>query len=224
MVGKETIDSVDQEPVTSSEQESAPDNIPSEEEIEGMFSDVDKDEAEEKIIRNKDARNWSLTHLAHRGMMMDKIMRQNKIVENTVKGLQNESGIDTENLDEEDMGVNIGNESTTKNYYVEQAAPAPPPQLPPQIIMPEPKAPEPQKTNWLPASILAAGALTGAGLLYSKDNPEPTVPPAQPPAVVKPEADYDIGVGFGTPTPIIQKAQGSQPDPTLQPLTDNQAK
>lgn len=70
-------------------------------------------------------------------MMLDKIQRQTKIVEDTVKAQQSEAGI--EPSDGEEMGVSIGNEN---HYHGKQ-------------------------NGWaLPMAALLGGAITGASLLY----------------------------------------------------------
>lgn len=163
---------------------------------------------EKGFIKDKDARNWFLTRLGHEGMMLDKIQRQNKIVEDTVKGLQEQGGYNTSKTGnssenniagEEDMGVSIGNETRTENHY-HYAAPQ------------QPEIPQTQKSNgvsdWkLPAAILTAGALTGAGMYLSKS--DGSVHNINPPAqqIIMPEnrgpvVDTDLGVGFGQPESI----------------------
>lgn len=147
-----------------------------------------------KFLKKKDARNAALLRMGHEGVMMEKMMRQNKIVENTVKGLQEQAGYPTSAADpnspseEDDMGVNIGNETKTENHYHYQ-----------QPAQPQPEHQTSKQSNLVPAAILAAGALTGAGLYFSKPDP---APPSQ--VIVEPSKpnDYDIGVGFDEPEPI----------------------
>lgn len=159
-----------------------------------------------EFLRKKDARNAVLLKQAHEGVMIEKIQRQNKIAENTVKGLQKQAGYNTSsgsgsqsNTEEDDMGVNIGNESKVENHYHYPQPPEPPKQPQPQVEQPKI---ETNKPNWMvPASIVAAGALTGAGI-YFKDTPS-----QQPQQVIVepnkgPMIDTDIGVGFDEPQPI----------------------
>lgn len=145
-----------------------------------------------QFLKKKDARNAALLRMGHEAYMLDKITKQDKIVQNTVKGLQEEAGY-TNSADpdspseEDDMGVSIGNETKTENHYHYQQPP-------------EPQVNQTNKpNNLIPASILAAGALTGAGLYFSKPDP---APPSQ--VIVEPSKpnDYDIGVGFDEPQPI----------------------
>lgn len=148
------------------------------------------------VLRKKDLRMMGLLRIGHEGVMMDKINRQNRIVEDSVKGLQKEAGYETSqdpsNEDgEEDMGVSIGNETRTEHHYhYEQPK-----------TEEKPVAEENKTSKWLmPAAILGAGALTGAGIYASKE-------PSNPPAVVVPDdkdtmIDTDIAVGFGKPQKI----------------------
>ena len=151
------------------------------------------------FIRPKDARCWALVRLAHEGFMMDKIMRQHKIVEDTVKGLQNKGDLTSNNSNpnsetEEEMAVSIGNESKVEHNYYQ---------------------PPKQSSNLLPLSILAAGLLTGAGLYLSKDT---TVVPPSPAPIVQPIPDQDIGVGFGTPSLI--KLEDTEPEQQEEVIED----
>lgn len=145
-----------------------------------------------QFLKRRDARNAALIRMGHEGIMMEKHMRQHKIVENTVKGLQEQAGYKTSHNEEsssgeEDMGVNIGNESKTETHY---HYPQPP----------QDESDKSKSNNWIPASILAAGALTGAGLYF---NEPPTPQPQQ--IIVEPQdptIGADIGVGFDEPEPI----------------------
>lgn len=144
-----------------------------------------------QFLRRKDARNAALLKLGHEAVVMDKYMRQNKIVENTVKGLQEQAGYNTgsdgqSTGEEEDMGVSIGNETRTETHY----------------HYPEQQTSKPN--NLLPAAVLAAGLATGAGLYFSRQ-PDTIIPPAQQ-VIVEPSKspliDTDIGVGFDEPQQI----------------------
>lgn len=155
------------------------------------YSKQEKKQEKEDWIREKDARNWALTRLGHEGLMLDKIQRQNKIVENTVKGLQKDSNMTASDDGEDDTGVSIGNETRTENHYH--------------------SAEKKPTTPWLPLSILAAGAMTGAGLYFGNQSDDESVINPEPPRLSQelPEK-LDIGVGFGTPQIIPLKEEGSE--------------
>jgi len=144
-----------------------------------------------QFLEKKDVRNAALLKtIGHEAMVMDKIMRQNKIVENTVHGVQNQSGMDTSNPsgDEEDMGVSIGNET---HYHYQQQTPVPPKQDANNTS---------SKNNWgIPVSIIAAGAMTGAGL-YFKDDPNNNIQDV--PKEVIEDNSADLIFSFDEPKPI----------------------
>jgi hypothetical protein len=117
-------------------------------------------------------------------MMLDKILRQNKMVEDGVKGLRHENGVGSTytNADiphnEEDMGVNIGNESRTENihYHTQNGGFTAGNMLA------------------LPLSILLAGVISGAGLYFGlKDNPQEQAKPQTP------DSTAGLIVDFGEP-------------------------
>ena len=64
----------------------------------------------EKWLRPKDARNAALIHIGHEAAVLGKIQRQNAIVENQVKSQLAEAGMQEMPNDEDDTGVNVGNE------------------------------------------------------------------------------------------------------------------
>ena len=122
-----------------------------------------------QFLKKKDARNAALLQMGHRAYMLEKTMKQDKIVQDTVKGLQEQAGYktsadpDSPSEEDDDMGVNIGNETKTEHHYHYQ----------------QPEQPVNQTSkpsNLIPASILAAGLLTGAGLYFNK---QPATPPQQ---------------------------------------------
>lgn len=69
--------------------------------------------------------NWAGTRLAHEGIMLDKIQRQNRIVQDSVQHLQREAGYEVSDLEasEEDdgMGVSIGNKINHTHYHQEKS-------------------------------------------------------------------------------------------------------
>lgn len=64
--------------------------------------------------------NWANVRLGHEALMLDKIQKQNQIVNDTVRGQQRELGYEVTDMDE-DMGVSIGNKVT----HIHQSAPEP---------------------------------------------------------------------------------------------------
>jgi hypothetical protein len=100
--------------------------------------------------REKFLLNWMQTRLAHEGMMLNKILRQNRIVEQLAAQTREgkfSGGQTPSDLEGEDMGVSIGNE--THNHY--EGGPRPIGLLGKLIVA---------------ASLLAGGA--GAGVLISE--------------------------------------------------------
>ena len=159
------------------------------------------------VLREKDVRNLALLRIGHEGVMMDKINHQNQAVMDSVKGLQKEAGYEVSKPNpnssgEDDMGVSIGNESRTETHHHYQQEPDK------MSASNGNEQNKPAASDWkLPASILAAGALTGAGLYLSRDQPSNAI--INPPAVVAPidrdsAIDTSIGVGFGQPQKIEQ--------------------
>jgi hypothetical protein len=116
---------------------------------------TEKPETEKpKTWRQKFLRNWMNTRLGHEGMMLDKILRQNRIVEQLAAQTRNGkfSGGPTPSVPEgEDMGVSIGNEIHHHYGSKPQATVKPPSVLGKLLVA---------------ASLLAGGA--GAGVLASQ--------------------------------------------------------
>ena len=121
------------------------------------------------------AKHWPRARLAHEGMMLDKINRQNRIAEIDARNAMTGKHDDTEGWpDQEDdsMGVDIGDSIVHNHYPPPQAAPQPPQ---------EPR----ERSPWIP---LAAGAaIAVAAYMGAKwlDKPPPP-PPATPPVVEAP--------------------------------------
>ena len=134
----------------------------------------DIQEPVQKPWREKLLRNWMFARLGHEGMMLGKIVRQNRMVEDLARcaatGDLSKMG---ETMDEDDTGVSIGNE--THNHY--QAS---------------------QSSKVWP--VLAA-ALLGGGLVLAAMQFLPDETPEKPPAVTDTDTDtvnrYDVS--FGVP-------------------------
>ena len=134
----------------------------------------DQEKEKFKYLEPKDIRNWALTRLGHEGMMLEKIYRQNRVVEKSAtQGVGSEnSGVSSEltKEDEEGMGVSIGNEHHYHNVQPDNG----------------------DAKNNLPM-LLGAG-LIGAGLYFGlKDKESPPIDD-KPPA-----ATTEVRLGFGTP-------------------------
>ena len=72
-------------------------------------------EAESPLVPNRLVRAAAWLHVAHNGMMIDKIRRQNHIVQKQVKGMVSETGAD---MSDDDMGdLSVGNE--IHNHYTQ---------------------------------------------------------------------------------------------------------
>jgi len=156
-----------------------------------------------KTWRERISRQGLLLHHAHRGMMLNKILRQNKIVEeNARQQLGVAYGEDTAKLaatdEDEDMGVSVGNE----NHYHFQTTSAPTP-----ITNP---SPENQNLNnskqgkipqWLTiGTLLASSGIIGASL---NNHFNPATPNSN--TLPTPEDQDTISIikpGFGTPIPF----------------------
>ena len=124
--------------------------------------------------REKLLRHWMQTRLGHEGMMLEKIRRQNRIVEQLAAQTRDGkfSGGAVPSVPEgEDMGVSIGNE-VHHHYASEQPARTPA------------KLPGVLGKLAVAASILAGGA--GAGVLATQ------LWPTDPPAVVDTDTVTDV--------------------------------
>lgn len=128
-------------------------------------------------------RNWAYTRLGHEGMMLDKIDRQNRIVEVLARNAATGDVGDVRGWPEgDDMGVNIGNEIHYHNTQSPQPTETPTQQT-------QQPAPSPAAKLW-PWALAAAAGLAGFGLPYIFNRPDP-----KPPAVVDDEIQfpwYDI--------------------------------
>jgi len=85
--------------------------------------------ATEETWREKVAKNWINTRLAHEGMMLDKIQRQGALVRRLIRKTQNGTlGTATDEpedaVEADDVGVMIGNE--IHNHYGQQPTPSAP--------------------------------------------------------------------------------------------------
>lgn len=105
----------------------------------------------------KTIKNHMLVRLGHEGMMLDKVLKQNKIVRDGVRAFQRgETTVNAAAATEDDAGVNIGNEI---HYHgvSQPAAPVTPTVAPPAAPTP---APAPAASNpWKTAALLGAGAI-----------------------------------------------------------------
>lgn len=122
--------------------------------------------------RQKFELDWARTRLGHEGMMLEKIQRQNRIVEQLAAQTRDgkfTGGPVPSVPEDEDMGVSIGNE--THNHYA--ATPKSLGSLGKLIVA---------------ASLLAGGA--GAGLLATQLLPSD--PPPVPPATVDTDTVTDV--------------------------------
>lgn len=146
-------------------------------------------ETETPLVDPEVVNLWAMTRLAHEGMMLDKIQRQSRIVEDSVKHLQKEAGISTEepepqgDEESEQMGVSIGNKVTHQHYYSQKTE----------------NETTAGSNGGLKAAILglAASALLGpaAGVathwFLSEDEPAETTPST--------DTTSDVTPGFGVP-------------------------
>jgi hypothetical protein len=126
-----------------------------------------------------------LRHLAHEGLMLDKVSRQNRRVERMEKfaATGNVSDLDAPEEATEEMGVNIGNEN---HYHVVQPA-----AQSAAVTTPASPAANGVVSKLVPLA-LAAG-LGAAGPLAWFFSKPPT--PAAPPAVTVPsESDWRLGL------------------------------
>ena len=137
--------------------------------------------------RDELKKHWANVRLGHEAYMLDKIQRQNRIVEvnarNTMTG-SNSDDVDGWPEDEE-MGVSIGN---TINYSLPQSA-APQPAASPDRSLASRLLP------WVAAAGLLGTTGFGAAAIALLANRLP------PPAVVDTDTDTDTqyAVGFGVP-------------------------
>jgi hypothetical protein len=129
--------------------------------------------------RNKLLRNWANMRLGHEGMMLDKITRQNRIVEVLARNAATGDVSDVSGWPEgDDMGVNIGNEI---HYHGGNPAP----------VQPMEKTPAPTASKVLPWILAAAAALGGAGLTSVLLDREPAVKPSVVAPVDFPQYDVE---------------------------------
>lgn len=142
----------------------------------------------------KTIKNHMLVRLGHEGMMLDKIMRQNKIVRDGVRSFQRgETTMGADVAKEEDMGVNIGNEI---HYHGGTAAP-------PATTTPTPSpSAEPTLLQRLgiPALLLAMG-IGGVTLGYWLKGPgNDTTTTTTDTTVIKPGDEVDVQLKLPPPT------------------------
>ena len=152
------------------------------------------------------AKHWPRVRLAHEGFMLDKIVRQSRIVEQLA---QNSMTGDVENVDawpghegDDDMGVKIGDEIHYHAAPPKPDPPAPTPSTPPANQPPQTQPaeePEPAWKTWAKrAALVAVGAGGIAGYQWMSKPPEENPPtieqPAPPESVVKPGAYWKYGV------------------------------
>lgn len=138
-------------------------------------------------------RNWANARLGHEGMMLEKIMRQNRFVEVSARNAMTGTPGDTNGLpsmsgEGDDMGVNIGNEI---HYHVTspQTEPAAKTgETPLSLMTPS------LMSKAMPYALAAALGLGGIalGMCWQQGSP----PPATPGAV---DNSKDYSFGFGTP-------------------------
>lgn len=77
-------------------------------------------DSSERLVNPEILDQWAQIRLGHEGMMLDKIQRQNRIVETTVKSMQREAGYTESGSEPEaadEMGVSIGNRITHEHHY-----------------------------------------------------------------------------------------------------------
>lgn len=175
------------------------------------------------------AKHWPRVRLAHEGLMVDKIQRQSRIVEqlarNTMTGdNQDVSGWPGHEGDDS-MGVNIGDHI---HYHAasEQPAPQQPPATPaptsaaPAAATPPTEQPKSVWRTWLARTALVAGGLgLGAGGLagynaMTADDENPAVAveqPAEQPAGQQQPYEYPNIIGPGVSTEKWDHLPGEGP-------------
>lgn len=123
------------------------------------------------------AKYWPRIRLGHEGLMLEKIARQNRIVEtlarNTMSGNMGDVTGWPGNAEEDAMGVNIGDHI---HYHKAEPAPASPPVA------------ESQLSKWLPYAVAAALAVGG----YYLGRQSPTIPVVLRPTPAADKNSYGI--------------------------------
>lgn len=140
---------------------------------------------------------WMQTHLAHQGMMLDKIQRQQAIVEATARfaatgdSAQLAKEITPQGVEDAEMGVSIGN----KEYHVHNYPSSPVTNTTTTTTEASPVA----KASSTLAKAAAAAALVGAGgigvvgvnmAIDALTRPDPS------PVIVQPATDTDTNAGL----------------------------
>ena len=95
----------------------------------------------EPLIDKDTVSNWANLRLGHEAMMLDKIQRQNRIVEDTVRGQQKDLGYESTLDQDDEMGVSVGNKIT----HIHQ------------------QEPEKKGSSLIPLAMAAAAGATGLG-------------------------------------------------------------
>lgn len=130
---------------------------------------------------------WAQLRMGHEGMMLDKIQRQNRIVEDTVKAQQQQAGYESTVDGDDEMGVSIGN----KTYNIQ-----PVPQQPQVIQAPTAQKPDLISKIATPLAVMAAGAMTGGGAWFGLAGSQ-----AVPAAV---GSFTEVTGAFGKPVDVIK--------------------
>lgn len=144
-----------------------------------------------KTWQEKAVNRQILIRQAHEGMMLGKIMRQNKIIEDQVRSSVGELN-DGEGGDmDDDMGLNIGNET---HYHYQTSQPQSPSQ-------PSTNSGEPSTLSRIAYAALAAAAIGGPAVTWWAMSGEDNATIPQPPAAVGADTDTltDVVPGFGVP-------------------------
>jgi hypothetical protein len=127
------------------------------------------------------AKHWPRVRLGHEGMMLEKIGRQNRIVEvaarNTMTGKMDDTEGWPSDEEDEDMGVNIGDEIHHHHYPAPPAeAATEPPPLGGESSTPAKTLLEKAAPYLLAATL--AGVPGGSIATYFLTRPDPAPPPA----------------------------------------------
>lgn len=148
--------------------------------------------------REKLMRLWMQSRLAHEGMMLDKIQKQNEMVrELAVKSANGTIGRDHKMPSGDDMGVRIGDE-VHNHFWPPTHGKGTKPTEPTQPTAPTPQ--QPSSTNdWLKSALLAAGLLgagAGATAIYNY-----ATAPSEPPKFTDTNSAIISGVDISTGKP-----------------------
>jgi len=122
----------------------------------------------------------------HRGMMLEKVMRQNKIVRDQVR---EELGLESSPEGEDDMSVSVGNEIHNHYQFMPDSSPTPSPPTP--TPTPTPTTPSGFSIKpWALAALIGLSGLGGIAATYFLTRPS-----------IDTDTDTatDITPSFGTP-------------------------